>query len=380
MKRISKNSGYGLLTILFVFLLISIAAALPPEPPEPPEPKVPKDGGNNGGNGGNVNNGPSPNWLNAAAIALGIGVILVALAYAVGMAFSLNELMAVAKEELFQVLAVGVMLAVFIGSNNLLNSISVIFADNTSPTLQGAALNSLNSILKDDTNLLGVVANYDLESSKEAAKSSQCNLIKGGYSVSGCGGFGMLAAPISLAGSSLGFAISEAAAMKRLVELANFLALPLLLPVGIILRTFKITRGAGGLLMAVAISMHVMLPLGVIFNEMLGATFLADPVSAPYKGTIKNVEFSCDPQDTGSFPLTDVKAAFDSDALKNTNEYKAIQSYNDLRANLRKYLYSVIIRSSIGPMLALTLFITSIRSLSSLLGAEVDVTSIARFV
>ena len=168
--------------------------------------------------------------------------------------------------------------------------------------------------------------------------------------------------------------------MKRLVELANFLALPLLLPVGIILRTFKITRGAGGLLMAVAISMHVMLPLGVIFNEMLGATFLADPVSAPYKGTIKNVEFSCDPQDTGSFPLTDVKAAFDSDALKNTNEYKAIQSYNDLRANLRKYLYSVIIRSSIGPMLALTLFITSIRSLSSLLGAEVDVTSIARFV
>jgi hypothetical protein len=310
-------------------------------------------------------------WQSVAAMAIIASVGLLALIYMIGMGFGVNELQMVAKEELFQILAVVLLVAVLIGGDSLLNEISTnpAFTTSTSDTLQEAARESIDNTIADASLILDDVEAHDRSAAIEGSKASSCSILGMGYSVSGCGSYSMLAAPLSMAGGIAGFAIGELHTMKRLILISERFALPFLLPVGILLRTFKITRGAGGLLIAFAISLHIMLPMGVIFNDMLAATFLdpagteEDSLSDPYEGTPAGISLSCNAGYTGS-----------------GNEDNAIDGYNNMRGNIKKYLFTMLIRATLGPVLSLMIMAASLRALTSLGGAEVDVTALSRFV
>jgi hypothetical protein len=216
----------------------------------------------------------------------------------------------------------------------------------------------------------------------------------------------MLSTPLSMAGGITGFAVGELSAMMRLIQISEQFALTLLLPVGILLRTLKVTRGAGGLLIALGISMHIMLPAGVIFNEMLAVTFLDDTVaSKDYKPDMKLVSLKkCNPGSTG-VGFVDLDGALEDwltlgglygdlfDAFDDfmdgmdieeedlsPNDSGAIMGYTSLRHSIRSYLFQVLIRATLGPVIALLMMAASIKSLTSIAGSEVDVTAISRFV
>ncbi|MBI5228294.1 hypothetical protein HY988_06905 [Candidatus Micrarchaeota archaeon] len=349
-------------------------------------------------------------WQNAA-IAITTSLILVGLIFMIGMGFSINELQFMAKEEFFQIIAVVVMVAVLFGSSGLLNSLSTNSAfTGNAPTIQAASAAIIDSTLADTTKSLTNTALYDEKLSAEASRSYSCSISGIGYTVSGCGGFSMLATPISMAGSISGFAIGELSAMKKLIDLSQAYAITLLLPFGIVLRTFKLTRGAGGLIIAVAISLHLLLPIGVIFNDMLAQNFLVATdlakVKNPEKYTCldaqKNsyscvkdylpdnnpIELStCNPSNTGSSPVGRIFGAISTlgtseigDFNKGDNEDRAIGSYIALRRSIRSQLFIILIRATLGPVLALTLVAAGIRAITALAGADVDVSAISRFV
>ncbi len=308
-------------------------------------------------------------WEGIAGLTIGLSVTLIAILYAIGFGFDVNELKITAKEELFQVIALAVMLAVLVGANGLLNTISTNIAfTGGAATMQDAAQGLLTSDYNDLNNIIMAnVMSLDKSASIEASRAGQCNILGMGYSVSGCGGFSMLATPLSMAGSITGFAITEVASMNRLIELSKTYALTMLLPLGILLRTFKITRGAGGFLIALAISLHIMLPAGVIFNEMLRQTF-DDPsntLSADYRASPSASIAECNAMDTNSGD--------------EGNSAKAYSTYTGMRADIRAYMDTIMIRATLGPIIALLMFIASLRALTSLMGAEVDVSGIARF-
>jgi hypothetical protein len=215
------------------------------------------------------------------------------------------------------------------------------------------------------------ISGIDKSAAVQGSKSSSCSILGMGYSVSGCGSYTMLATPLSMAGGITGFAVGELYTMKRLIQLSEQFAFPFLLPLGIVLRTFKFTRGAGGLLIALAISLHILLPIGVIFNDMLGATFLSPPggsaddnaLVAPYKESLEGVSLDCNAGDTDE-----------------ANENDALEGYHAMRANLKVYLNTLLVQATLGPILALLMMSTGLRTLTSIMGAEVDVSAVSRFV
>jgi len=319
-----------------------------------------------------------PPWLNTAMIAISIAMILLAITYMIGYGFGVDPLKAMAKDELFQLIALALVIAVFFGANNIVNMIS------TAPELAGeqanmqtTALLSINSTIANLSQAYSYVADADKKTGSAASQAVSCQLANIGYSVSGCGGFSMLSSPFSLAGSILGFAIGEMNALYKLIELALFYALPLFLPFGIILRTFRVTRGAGGFLIAMAVSLHILLPMGILFVDMMGDSFLASPEAseynvalAPLSGAdlsaadiVEGLSTICRPGDVGD-----------------TNPDRAIGIYDSLRKDLKSYIFLALIKGTFGPLVAVLMMVSGIRFLTSLAGAEVDVSALGRLV
>jgi len=379
-------------------------------------------------------------WQEIAAIALVTSAILLGIIYGVGSGFNINELQALAKEEAFQLIATVVLVVVLVGSDSIINAISVnpqLAGEQVTgtSTMQEAANATLNSILTDLSGEMAVLSYYDHRVAIEGSKSGQCNVLQVGYGVSGCGGFSLVNPPLSLAGSILGFSIGEVSAMKRLLAISVEFSMQLLLPFGILLRTLKFTRGAGGFIIAVAISLHLLLPAGVLFNNMLVSEFRSNEASAEYRipitkpvaaGGIRlpgmitalpvNIDLGtktevvptmtipeCTPldaipslipgipipgpasiwegaktvlEDVNTDPMTVVAGVMSME----TNEDRAAATYFGLRLLIRGFLFGALLNGTLGPVIALLMVMAGIRAFSAAAGAEVDVSAIARFV
>ncbi len=307
-------------------------------------------------------------WQSVAMMALFVSITLLAAVFAVSMGIQSETLKVLAKDEFYQLIALAIMIAVLFGSDGILNLISQNSALTYSqPTLQDAAIVSLEETQETLGDYLSSISSADNKIAKEASKATSCTVAGGGYSVSACGGFTMMGTPFSLSGSIVGYAIAEISSAKTIVELAKNYALAFLLPLGIILRTFKFSRGAGGFLIAFGISAYLFIPAGVIFVDMLNEQFVSDPASSDYTGSLSGIDPECDSGKTWSVG-------------SNSNEQRAVNTYNNLRGELKKYLYVVLLKATLGPVVALLFFAGGLRALGSLLGAEVDVSAISRFV
>jgi hypothetical protein len=318
-------------------------------------------------------------WEGTAALAIAASAGFLGVAYAAGIGFGVNELQIMAKEEFYQLAATGLLVVLLVGGNNLLDWGSNALGSE-SANLQALANNTINLILSDPSDdvdgleeMYQNVTGYDNKLAKESSKTTSCNVLSIGYSVSACGGFSMLNAPVSMSGGILGFAIGELYSMKRLIAISTTYSLSMILPFGILLRTFKATRGAGGLLIAVAVSMHILLPAGMVFNNILADTFLADPASDGYSGKMETNIPNCASDKVprsgaGGMNMPDDQGEAAKDIL------------DDLHADLRRVVFNVLVKGTLGPVLSLLMMVAGIRALSSLAGAEVDVTSLGRFV
>ncbi len=311
-------------------------------------------------------------WEGTAALAIVVSAGFLGAIYAVSMAFSINELQIMAKEELYQLIATGVLVVLLVSGNGILDGISSGFSSGGS-NLQALAVSNIDSTLGSGPdglqNIYNALTGLDQQIAVEGSKTLSCNIVSIGYTVSACGGYTMLATPLSMGGGILGFAIGEMYSMKRLIGISTTFAMNLILPMGILLRTFKLSRGAGGFLIAVAVCMYILLPIGILFNQMLVDTFMAIPANqATYSGGITTNVEECDPDNVvfaGAF---------------GTEGEKAGNVLDSFLADLRRVVFDVLVRGTLGPVLALLMMTAGIRALSSLAGAEVDVSALGRFI
>lgn len=310
-------------------------------------------------------------WQSVAAMAIGISAAILAVIFMVGVGFSIQEMQLMAKEEFFQLIALGVLMIALVGTDSLLNGISTseAFKEGSAATMQESARNMITTTISEMNDILTNVRNLDKTASLEGSKSGQCNIMGMGYSVSGCGSYSMLATPISMSGGIIGFTIGELSAMLKLISISEKYALQLLLPLGIVLRTVKLTRGAGGLLIALGVAMHIMLPAGIIFVEMMGATFLASPDASDYTVSTSVSLGECNPSN-----------AMAQTGGRTDNEDNVIAAFYQMKTAIRGYLFKALIKATLGPVVALLMMVTSIKALTSVAGAEVDVSAISRFV
>lgn len=330
-------------------------------------------------------------WQTVAGLALLTSAAILGLIFAIGFGFGINEMQMMAKEEMYQLLALGVLMALLVGTDSMLNAISEneAFAGEHD-TMQEAAIASMDETQDTLTTYFNDIVCIDNAVANEAAKGYNCNIMNVGYYISGCGGFSMLNPPMSMAGSIVGFAIGELAAIKKLIEISTAYGLTLLLPLGIVLRTLKMTRGAGGLLIGLGISMYIMLPMGILAIDMAGENFLS--YEDGEREEIPGVDFTIDDDyhdvagDIGCDFLDGltnddyVCDAGKSGSVYSSNEGAVVDLYRAMKSDIRKYLYMVLVKATLGPIIALMMFVMSLRFITSLSGAEVDVSGLAKVI
>ncbi len=303
-------------------------------------------------------------WQGIAATAMVVSAALLAAMFVVGHGFGIREITILAKDELYQILVLAVLIVALTGSEGILNVFSEAFSDGTSENLQELSISIVDTSIANLSADFMQIVNDDKWITDNAAKSLSCNVMKIGYSVSGCGGFSMISPSLSTAGSLVGFALGELHALKKLLVFGNTFGLTLILPVGIILRTFRFSRGAGGFLMALGVGLYIMLPLGVVFVEEMGSTFREDPdFPAEYTGDAAGVAgMECKPGEV-----------FDVDE-------KPIDAFRTLKSDIRKHIYNALIIGTLMPIVSMMFFISSLGFLSQLGGATVDVAALTRLI
>ncbi len=157
-----------------------------------------------------------------------------------------------------------------------------------------------------------------------------------------------------------------------IITLIAFSALSLILPSGIILRSFYPTRKLGGFLIAVAIGLYVVLPLSYVLNASMASSFSTNVNSTSLSEvTLSTKNFQNTLLNSGAEAQNSNDSILTS--LANTIS-GGITSLTNSISNTITYLYSIIsyfiVYVFILPIFSLILTGISIRELSQILGSE----------
>ncbi len=156
-----------------------------------------------------------------------------------------------------------------------------------------------------------------------------------------------------------------------LLNIISVIAIPILLPIGIVLRTFYPTRKLGGAIMAIAIGLFAVFPLTYLLDAHITSNF-TNMVYSNQKtdsftiglNTIKNEVISVH-SNTSSSSLPIIKAISSSAKNLFLSFYAWIKQTLDMFALL-------VIEVFVLPLFSLILTIISIRELATILGSEIS--------
>lgn len=323
-------------------------------------------------------------WEGLAAIAVVTSAGMLAILYMIGMGFGINELMLTSKEEAYQLVVVigliGGLIIMQTGGDAVLSVIGEGEGiQQTALTLTGNMISSLATVF---SNLSDAESRIAVEGSKSLA----CSILAVGHTISGCGGYSMVSPALSSVETTVGIAIAESSSIYRLMDIGIANSFAILLPIGILFRTFKLTRGAGGMIIAVAIALYFVLPLSMISMIKLADQYKNSDDGKAYAGALPVIGV----QECKAGQTSDLSSA--EEAMSNnlagalipnieaSNSAKAISVLNQAAVATPFYLFPALIYGIIAPAIALLITVASIRAISSLAGAEVDVSALARVI
>ena len=183
--------------------------------------------------------------------------------------------------------------------------------------------------------------------------------------------FHPLLAQLSYIIEALSFAMIGIYAQSMLLKVIAIVAMPLMLPVGIVLRTFYFTRRLGGAVMAIAIGLFAVFPLTYLFDAQIASDFGAS-VTGLAASSILNNTSSFSGTIIGSTPASSngIDKGFIGSLLgEGTATVKELQL---LIQTLTEELAVLVVEVFFVPVLSVALTIISIRELARVLGSEVS--------
>jgi hypothetical protein len=170
--------------------------------------------------------------------------------------------------------------------------------------------------------------------------------------------------------SAITFAILGIEVQAVLLKFIGLTAIPILLPVGMVLRTFYFTRRLGGALIAVAIGLFVVYPLTYLLDAQLTGQYTGS-VTASYIGSAIN--------STTGVNGTLLGGTLDSNStgygILGTIEGAARGMISELEALIGKlidYIALLIVEVFFLPTFSVILTVISTRELARALGSEIS--------
>jgi hypothetical protein len=288
---------------------------------------------------------------------------VLALAYMASRAFSMPSLGAIVQDELIQVLATGAIAFMLVGLQALADQhlAGILEGSGGQPgqSVMAAANDRLNQIAYNANSAADGLIFAGGAIGEQASKSVFCSFMGLGFSLANCAQFNAFRGSITAATFAASTALADTFAQQYLLSLASNYAFTFIIPLGVFLRCFKFSRGAGGALIAVGFGFYAVYPAVILATD--GLLHGGNPPSSP--GWPPEPD-KCDPKET------DVQSA-----------YNDFSSYADGLVSydyMYKMSYLVLVRTLFLSVLNLIITLAFIRAFAHMLGSEIDVSTLAR--
>ncbi len=158
-----------------------------------------------------------------------------------------------------------------------------------------------------------------------------------------------------------------------LLQFISMTAIPILLPVGIVLRTFYFTRRLGGTIMAIAIGLFAVFPMTYVLDANLASAYSNSFGSSNINALITSAQNT---QSSILGQLSAYKGALGA-AIGLVNYVTGlvnalISNFAQFLQSLEDYVAMLIVEAVFLPVFSVILTVISIRELARVLGSEVN--------
>ncbi len=339
------------------------------------------------------------NWITMGLLALLTSYILLGLVYVVANVFGLRELYIVTKNELYQTSATAVMLGALIVFIPFINALTANIATSaTSLTFTANPASYDFAIVEAQTYSTKMTQTV----LKQTATLTAANLVAGILrtltvrKVTGRIGGAFSPYPFlrpvmettEVLINALNVAFGVFYMQFLVLEFVKKWALMLILPVGVVLRSFPFTRMVGGTMIAIAIALWLVLPLCIIMNRALVEPYYSDPVNLE---GINNLEEALSSTSGyllgGAITLPNLLALL---KFKGAGIWGIIASGAMLSLaiwlifavlkTIPLIAFTVMIAGILLPVINITITLNFMQNLSRLLGGEVNFGTLMKFI
>lgn len=324
-----------------------------------------------------------PNWQTYAMIATfsALGVLIILFLF--GYFLDSTEMRVLAQQEIYQVIISMFFIAAFFSLQFMLDSyiagpLAQTFGQTT---LMGAAMDISKGISSFQWGALSDVSNkLAVPLGSLSSMGASCSFLGTSLSYPGCVGIQVPFSSVSFAMNAMAGSLLIQNSQVALLYLAQNFFFPILFPLGLFLRCFQFTRGAGGFLIAFSFSFYFIYPVSIIVTK--GMADLASSseidgnpigdisyptIHAPNEFFDASDVFSLEEGDSDCNPL-------DLDTSYTTNQVKHVLAH-DLVYPL---LFQFFIGGLFTTMLNILIALSAVRGLSAMFGAEVDLSALAK--
>jgi len=270
---------------------------------------------------------------------------------------------AIIRDELLQVLATGVVALTLLGTQGVIdNYLSAILAgtnETATTSMMGAAFRKLDYLSSESGAALKEFGNASVELGREASRGVFCNMLGVGFSIVNCSPLNAFRGSLTLSAFAASTAMADSFAQQYILSLARTFSFTLIIPLGLFLRCFRVSRQAGGALIAIGFGFYAVYPTAIVATDnMLHGS------PPPTRGIVPKLNEKCDPEET------EVGVAL--------NQFKRYSERLTDFGNVSQMVYFLLVRVLFNSVLSLIITLGFIRAFAHLIGSEIDVSALAR--
>lgn len=275
----------------------------------------------------------------------------------------MNAIRGILQDEILQLLATAVIAFSLIGTQVAIDNYLTGILETTggSGSMMDAANAKLVMLASKTTMTLTNMGDLSNEIGREASKGVFCNFLGVGFTLVNCSPLNAFRGSLTSAAFTSSVALADTYAQQFILSLARTFAFSFLIPLGLFLRVFKVSRQAGGALIAVGFGFYTVFPTVIVATDnLLHGPSPPDPASSlplPRPGT-------CEPME----PDVDVSLTQFRDFSGSFTEFSIAQ-------NLASF---VLVRVLFMSILNLIITLGFIRTFAHIIGSEIDVSALAR--
>ncbi len=341
-------------------------------------------------------------WQAMAILAALSAFMVLVILYMLGYFFDSAEMRMLARTEMYQVFVTLIFIAVFVSFNAYSTTI---FSEALSAAFGEGSLNHIDYAMA----LLSENANYQWDVLKTftndltiplgsmASTTGTCSILGASFSYPGCIGIQVPFSSLTFATNTMVSAMLVNNSQIILLNLAQSFFFPVLLPIGLFLRCFHFTRGAGGLLIAIAFAFYFIFPISIMLTESMAnkvdkgdpGDYIPGDIKYPKDDFASEYSAGLDsPGDIAAAIATGGASLLFSEINSECNPLDMDPKAGRKQAKrlvgeeggemVDSLLYLFFIKGIFTTMLNILITLSAVRGLASIFGSEVDISALAR--